>query len=201
MWKCKFCSNEFEFSSADKSKKANHTRWCLENPKSKEFRDKIFLNRGWSKGLNKFTDPRIGNISEGVKRHLLDHDAAFKNKSHSLTTCEKIAKKMIGNKNGNHRGDRQSLYKNIRMDSSWEVKVAKYLDEQDISWKYGEVVFKLDGKRSYRPDFVLEDGTIIEVKGYWRPANKEKFEEWQMKYPDVKFEFWDKKKLKELKLI
>jgi len=31
MWKCKHCLNEFNLST--KSEKANHSRWCIKNPK------------------------------------------------------------------------------------------------------------------------------------------------------------------------
>lgn len=33
VWECKHCKNKFEFS--DVSNKANHSRWCKENPKNK----------------------------------------------------------------------------------------------------------------------------------------------------------------------
>jgi hypothetical protein len=108
---------------------------------------------------------------------------------------------MRGNNNAKHRGDRQSYYNGIRMDSSWEVKVASYLDSQGIKWDYSKKVFLLSKNRSYRPDFVLSCGKIIEVKGYWRKANKEKFELWRQLYPDVVCEVWDKTKLKSLGLI
>lgn len=108
---------------------------------------------------------------------------------------------MKGNVNGNHRGDRQSYYKGIRMDSSWEVKTAKYLDDNGIAWTYGVTIFMLSETRSYRPDFTLADGSIIEVKGYWRAKNKLKFEEWVQKYPHIKYEIWDKAKLKSLGLL
>jgi hypothetical protein len=114
---------------------------------------------------------------------------------------DKIGLRKLIIHDGNHRGDRQSFYNEIHMDSNWEVLTAAYLDSKGISWEYGKKIFILDAKRSYRPDFILGDGTVIEVKGYWREANKVKFQEWQKKYPDVKFEVWDKNKLKELKII
>ena len=108
---------------------------------------------------------------------------------------------MRGNNNGKHRGDRQSYYNGIRMDSSWEVKVAAYLDSQGIEWTYGQKVFTLSDRKSYRPDFVLPCGKVIEVKGYWRKENKEKFEMWRSLYPDTVCEVWDKAKLKCLKIL
>lgn len=87
------------------------------------------------------------------------------------------------------------------MDSSWEVKVARYLDDNSIDWNYGSIAFPLDEKRSYRPDFVLASGVVIEVKGYWRPENKAKFDQWRALYPNVTAEVWDKPKLKSLGIL
>lgn len=121
--------------------------------------------------------------------------------AHTQKTKDQIAAKMKGNNNAKHRGDRQSYHNGIRMDSSWEVKVAEYLDAQGLQWEYGQKVFSLSERKSYRPDFVLACGKIIEVKGYWRKENKEKFELWRSLYPDVVCEVWDKTKLKELKIL
>ncbi len=79
----------------------------------------------------------------------------------------------------------------------------KLLDEKatGIAWSYGVTIFMLSETRSYRPDFTLADGSIIEVKGYWRAKNKLKFEEWVQKYPHIKYEIWDKAKLKSLGLL
>lgn len=112
----------------------------------------------------------------------------------------KIAAKMRGNTNANHRGTK-TVYRGVKMDSTWEAAVAAYLDRQGVSWRYGEKVFVLDEKRSYRPDFILSCGKVIEVKGYWRSANRQKFDEWMQKYPDVEFEVWDKERLLSLGLI
>ncbi len=112
---------------------------------------------------------------------------------------------MKGNRNANHRGDRQSYYKGIRMDSSWEVKVASYLDSKSITWVYNEKSFVLSDGRHYYPDFfVYQDGEfekLIEVKGYFREQNRLKFELFQKEYPYVIVELWDKSVMKSLKLI
>jgi hypothetical protein len=112
---------------------------------------------------------------------------------------------MKGNRNANHRGDRQSYYKDIRMDSSWEVKTAKYFDEQSIEWKYSERGYKLSDGRYYYPDFFIYENNqfvkLIEVKGYFREANKLKFEMFLKEYPDVNIELWMKQQLKDRKII
>jgi hypothetical protein len=149
----------------------------------------------------KNNDPRIIKIANGVKKFYETRPGSFYGKKHSEETKSRIAKALVGNNNGNHRGDRQSYYNNVRMDSSWEVLVAKYLDGIGVKWEYGKTVFRIDERRSYRPDFILDNGLVIEVKGYWREENKEKFEEFKLLFPSIKIEVWDKEKLKELKLI
>lgn len=150
----------------------------------------------WNKGQTKETNDQVLQQSIKIKGRRLGSFV-----SHSEETKLRIASTMRGNNNAKHRGDRQSYYKDIRMDSSWEVKVATYLDENNIKWKYGETIFNIDEKRSYRPDFELENGTFIEVKGYWRKENLAKFSDFQKAHPNVIVEIWDKTKLKELKLI
>lgn len=58
-------------------------------------------------------------------------------------------------------------YKGTRMRSSWEVIVAKWLDNKNITWEYEPVVFKLPNGRHYIPDFRLSDlNCFLEVKGW-----------------------------------
>jgi hypothetical protein len=124
---------------------------------------------------------------------------------HTEETRKKISDSMKGNRNANHRGDRQSYYKGIRMDSSWEVGTAQYLDKEDISWKYGERGYKLSNGEVYFPDFFIYDNEvfqkIIEVKGYFRERNKKKFEMFLAEYPQVKIELWQRDKLYGLNII
>ena len=112
---------------------------------------------------------------------------------------------MKGNQNANHRGDRQSYYKNIRMDSSWEVLTAKYFDDNNVNWKYNEMGYKLKDGRVYYPDFFIyiKDKLIkiIEVKGYFRESNKQKFQTFLLQYPKLHVELWDKQVLKKLNII
>ena len=129
----------------------------------------------------------------------------FKGKTHSELTKSKISEKLKGNQNSINRGDRQSFYKGIRMDSRWEVGTATYLDYCGICWKYNERGYRLSDGRFYYPDFfIYENNTfhkLIEVKGYFREANKKKFEMFQTEYPDVKIELWTKIELKERGII
>lgn len=92
---------------------------------------------------------------------------------------------------------RNIIYDDIHFKSSWEINVAKFLNENNINWKYENISYSLDDVRSYTPDFSIYENDVlkkhIEVKGYWRKENKEKFEEFLNKYPDIIIEVWDKK--------
>ena len=92
-------------------------------------------------------------------------------------------------------------YKGYFFRSSWESKVAKYFDDNNIEWIYESMGFKLK-KTTYFPDFYLcDEDKWIEVKGYWYEGRKDKFEQFKQMYPDIKIEVWDKEKLKSLKII
>lgn len=129
----------------------------------------------------------------------------FTGKTHSEETKQKISNKMKGNRHATHRGDKQSFYKDIRMDSRWEVGVAAYFDAAGVEWKYGERGFKLSDGRYYYPDFfIYEQGNflkLIEVKGYFREANRLKMDMFLREYPSVIIELWERPKLRELGII
>lgn len=181
MFICKFCQIEF---CSQKSVTGHECR-CDANPEKIQQWNagKVGLQTAWNKGL----------------------PGTFTGLEHSTLSKQKISTSMNGNRNANHRGDRQSYYKNIRMDSSWEVKTAKYFDEFGIDWKYNEQGYKLSDGRVYYPDFFIykdmQFTKLIEVKGYFREANKLKFELFLQEYPEIKIELWQKKELKERNII
>ena len=191
MFICKFCNSE------RKSLKSliAHECTCVLNPDKK-----VQWNVGktdiipWNKGK---TDMQIA-WNKGLP-------GTFLGKTHSLESKAKIAKAMNGNTNGNHRGDRQSYYNSIRMDSSWEVKTAQYFDNNKIEWKYNEKGYTLSNGKVYYPDFFIYENSnfikLIEVKGYFRETNKLKFEMFLQEYPEVKIELWQKQELKERKIL
>jgi hypothetical protein len=150
---------------------------------------------GWNRGLTKETSKSVAQQAAKTKGRKFGGVT-----EHTEEIKAEIASAMRGNQNANHRG-KKTVYKGIKMDSSWEAGVAKYFDDTGVQWKYASQIFILDERRSYRPDFILTDGTVIEVKGYWRKENKAKFDEWRSKYPNIKVEVWDKIVLREKKII
>ena len=120
----------------------------------------------------------------------------------SIECRKKISKKLLGNTNGkghvvseknrrivgeaslkrifNSNYGKDFKYKDIYMRSSWEVKVASWLDSQKIKWKYEskECRFKLSNNHYYIIDFYLPKlNKYIEVKGYWNETSKIKYNE------------------------
>ena len=157
----------------------------------------------WNKGLNKETNDSVKKGVKTFKSNIENKKTIlyWKNKNHKVETKNKISKSMMGNSNAHHRGDRQSIYNGIRMDSSWEVKVAEYLDSNNINWKYNYVKYKLSDETTITPDFFIlnnnsEIEKIIEVKGYFREANKIKFDKFLLEYPHLKIELWNKQILR-----
>lgn len=148
----------------------------------------------WNKGLTRATDARIASSAAKIR------ESKPTPPQMTAELREKISRSMRGNRNANHRG-KKVVYRSIKMDSTWEAGVAAYFDEIGSKWSYGEVCYPLDEKRSYRPDFLLDDGRIIEVKGYWRKENREKFDEWRRLYPTATVEVWDKGHLRALGVI
>ena len=77
--------------------------------------------------------------------------------------------------------------------SGLEETTAENLKERGISFTYEEDKIKwLDSKeRTYTPDFVLENGIIIETKGRFVSADRRKHKEIKKQYPtkDIRFVF------------
>jgi len=77
----------------------------------------------------------------------------------------------------------------VKMDSTWEVAMAKKLDELGVKWTRDEsLVLEYrtirDRKRRYIPDFFLPDYDLyIEVKGYWTDAARHKMIDVQARNP------------------
>jgi len=193
---CKYCGSERK----NKNSLAQHEIRCKSN-------DNRIINNGF-KGKTHTEEVKRSLSIRAKLQHLngeLPGYPSSKGKKHTSETKEKIAKALVGNNNGLGRG-KQTEYKGILFKSTWEAKVAEYLDEINVCWVYEEKNYLLDEKRSYRPDFFIYDENgvfvkLIEVKGYFRKENKDKFELFKEKYSDILVELWDKTVLKELNLI
>lgn len=80
--------------------------------------------------------------------------------------------------------------------SAWEANIARVLNSKQISWRYEEETYELQPPKYYEkegkvlfymPDFILEDGTIIEVKGFWDNRSKVRVSQFMEQYPNEKY--------------
>lgn len=82
-----------------------------------------------------------------------------------------------------HPKYRTGHYGGHYMRSSWEIKVAQWLDEHGIAWRYEPVAIPL-GDSSYTPDFWLPElGVFWEVKGYMNERSIRKIARFRELYP------------------
>ena len=82
--------------------------------------------------------------------------------------------------------------------SSWEANYARYLNHINTSWEYEPTTFDLGEGYTYTPDFKLNDGSYIEIKGWLTEKGKMKLERFKSKYPDVKLILLDRNDYRKL---
>jgi len=73
----------------------------------------------------------------------------------------------------------------MKVDGTWELEVAKFLDKLGVKWKRNKsrFAYNFEGKdRFYTPDFYLEDRDLyIEVKGYETEKDRSKWSQFPHK--------------------
>lgn len=183
---CKYCNKECK----NKNSLVQHEIRCKENPNKI---DMSYIKPGHSKGhkgKNQFIKAKelhldIPIVSEETKIKI---GLKSKNHKHSELTKQKISKSIrkaiinnpqsycSSNVNGRVK---HYKYKEYIMDSSWELLVAKYLDNLNIKWIKPNNFFLYNWNNNihkYFPDFYLYDYDIyIEVKGYERERDIAKY--------------------------
>ncbi len=88
-------------------------------------------------------------------------------------------------------GYREDLKQGYR--STWEANIARVLNFKNIKYEYeSEYIYldlsneKINITPTYIPDFILKDGSIIEVKGFWDTRSRAKIKFVKEQYPDKK---------------
>jgi hypothetical protein len=150
---CIFCNKECKNNNSLK----NHQIRCRENPNRKVQRNGG--SGGWNKGLTKEDDPRIGHSQQTKEKIRL----ANKNR---LWTYQSEEFKEKQRQNALKRGlggvtqSRWIVYNGKTLGSSYELEVAKSLDENGVTWDTCSKFYyidRLNKKRSYTPDLYLID--------------------------------------------
>jgi len=184
MWQCKHCSKGFEDITL--SAKANHSRWCEHNPKRSSYKTgsakavAAMNEKRKQTGLtNQFTKAKLEGkpIPEGTMK---GKPGSFLGKKHNEETRQLMSKKAISS---THRRLRRKMieYNGVMLDSTWELELAKRLDELGIDWIRPEPIKWTDSygvERNYFPDFYLKDYDIfLDPKNpYAIKAQQEKLE-------------------------
>ncbi len=92
----------------------------------------------------------------------------------------------------------------IIMRSGWEVKYARYLENNNIYFEYEIIGFKTS-VGYYFPDFFIHKKNkiveIVEIKGRLFPKAKLKMEQFKLLYPDIKFSVLFREDLKKMGIL
>jgi hypothetical protein len=177
---CSMCGQKFLTSDAKKSPKYCSII-CATNY-SRQFVDKSKISSSmkaaWQRGdFNKFKSKL--KINEKYNLKCIICNEKFLNRHQNVKTCSKkcylklLSKQSRENPNcGGETNYKKYIYKNVCMDSSWEVKLAKFLDLNNITWERSKKLVFLwtdidNKKRRYHPDFYLPEYNL-----YLDPKNK-----------------------------
>lgn len=153
--KCKHCKKEFDISDKPSGWMGNHSRWCDENPKRKEYSNSMEKARAAKKNFN--NQYSYGAVCSDETRQKLRESST--GRTHSDETKQLLREKALASP---HRRLKKGTieYKGILLDSSWELELAKRLDELEIKWVRPDPIPWVDDEgvtHNYFPDFYLED--------------------------------------------
>jgi hypothetical protein len=158
---CKYCDQSFDNMSV--SEIANHTRWCELNPK------KSYYTANTAKMRQGITEQSRKKQAEGIKQAWVDgkyihvDHRTFLGRTHTQETKELQRKKALASP---HRRLRKGVveYRGVLLDSSWELALAKRLDELEIKWIRPDPIPWTDSHgvvHNYFPDFYLPDHDLF----------------------------------------
>lgn len=152
---CKHCNREFDISKKPKGWMANHSRWCDKNPKRKDYVDALENARNSKTNFrNQYSYGAV--CSEETKEKIRNSSIG---RTHTEETKQLLREKALASP---HRRLKKGTveYNGVLLDSSWELALAKRLDELGIKWVRPEPIPWVDDEgliHNYFPDFYLEE--------------------------------------------
>lgn len=168
---CQYC--KLDFSSLTASERANHSRWCPENPRSLVDRKaaserfthdanpshksiqrmkagvaKAHADGKYVNASKKMLETKRANKSTPTKESNPEWYASIC-KAHQSATHQRVCKRT--HEFTDKRG------RKFKFDSSWEDALANRLDTLNLDWdRPGPIEYELDGKvKRYFPDFYI----------------------------------------------
>lgn len=157
--KCLHCKQEFDISDKSSGWMANHSRWCHENPKRKDYSDAMEKARAARKNFNNHYS--YGAVCTDETKEKLRKSST--GRTHTEETKQLLSKKALASP---HRRLKKGIveYNGVLLDSSWELELAKRLDELKIKWVRPNPIPWIDEKgvtHNYFPDFYLEQHDLF----------------------------------------
>lgn len=155
---CKFCGKECK----NQKSLLQHEMRCRENPNRIKSTGIVGFNdvgrEAWNKGLTKESDERVRKYGEKISKALSGREG----KPHSEESKAKLRDVALRRNLGGFHMRRGILYNGVKLDSSYEVVLAKDLDKNCIVWERPpRFSYRMDGKlHYYTPDFYLPDYDI-----------------------------------------
>lgn len=172
---CLFCKREI----TNKGSLAAHEKCCEKNPNRIKYTRSP--NAGRKKGSVAWNKGKTGQDTSSWKKH----KSGYVGKKHSEETKKKMSeiKKNLYLSGWEPVCGRSKKYEyesqiagSIKVDGTWELAVAEFLDSLKIFWNRNKKRFpyiKPDGNQStYQPDFIIDNFIYLEVKGYETDLDK-----------------------------
>lgn len=194
---CVHCSCVFALDDKPLGFMANHSRWCVSNPKRKKYVDDLksrnsveLMNN--SKQNSKFTNQFAKAKLQGKEiptNQLKGKKHPNPLKKHSEKSKQIMREKALAS---THRRLKRNIvvYNNVNLDSSWELALAVRLDSQKIKWERPKPIQWVDDKglkHNYFPDFYLPEFDVyLDPKNpYAYKIQRRKIEILNMTYANI----------------
>ena len=173
---CQFCGKECK----NKNSLAQHEIRCKYNPNRIKVTLKGNPTKGripWNKGLTKATDSRV---KRGAERLSVTMTGLSTGKA-STPEKERLRREKISKwAKESHLGEliegsgrgKKGKYKGYYCDSTYELVYIIYNLDNNIPFKRCKRSYHYtynDNNYKYYPDFELDDGSLVEIKGYHTP--------------------------------
>lgn len=199
---CPYCCKTLTVSSKNK---ANHIRWCKDNPNRQHYLKKLDIlhnnNIGhipWNKGLTVETDSRVAVGHQKVMARYASGElkGSWRGRHHTEEAKKQMSESAL-------RSQHQRICKKtlpytkkdgtiVNLDSSYERILAEWLDKNNIEWLRPRPFEWIDSNEvthHYFPDFYIpsKDLYLDPKNEYCFIAQKEKIQYIKTHYPNVKF--------------